>query len=99
MIDRVDQAMVEALAERTDGPWVSIHLPTERLGPDRASKIRLRNLLAEARSTLEDHGTDAQTVAAFRHHSRHRAFVESSIKGNVSHLTPGALHQRAIPLI
>lgn len=68
MIDRVHRATVDGLADRTDGPWVSIHLPTEPLGPSQASKIRLKNLLAEANTILKTRGVDQRTIAAIAEH-------------------------------
>jgi len=62
MIDRVDLATIDTLAERSEGPWVSIYLPTERLGSSAASKIRLKNLLAEARTALTARGTDKDVI-------------------------------------
>ena len=68
MIDQVDRATVDALAERTDGPWVSIYLPTERLGPTQSSKIRLKNLLTEAKAVLTTRGVDDRVIAAIATH-------------------------------
>ena len=68
MIDQVDRATVDALAERTDGPWVSIYLPTERLGPNQPSKIRLKNLLTEAKAVLTTRGVDDRVISAIAKH-------------------------------
>ncbi len=64
MFDTLNLAAVEALAERADGPWVSIHLPTERLGSSQASKLRLKNLIAEAKAVLAEEGVDKRTIKA-----------------------------------
>lgn len=66
MIDRVDRTSVEELAKRSDGPWVSITLPTERVGPNAASKIQFKNLMSEAVDRLKAGGTGATTTNAVR---------------------------------
>ncbi len=68
MFDTLNLAAVETLPKRSDGPWVSIHLPTERLGSSQASKLRLKNLLAEAKSVLTDEGVDKRTIKAIAEH-------------------------------
>ncbi len=64
MIDRVELATVDTMAERSEGPWVSIYLPTERLGPPTASKLRLKNSLADASSILTDRGVAKNIISA-----------------------------------
>jgi hypothetical protein len=64
MIDRIDSATVEQLAERTDGPWISIYLPTDRIGPSTPSKTRLKNLLAEAVATMKSRGMNTRLIAS-----------------------------------
>lgn len=48
---------LEHLAERRDGPCVSIYLPTHKTGRDvRQDPIRFKNLLSEAEAALKDRG-------------------------------------------
>ncbi len=65
MIDRIDSKSVDQLAERTDGPWISIYLPTERAGPNTSAKTQFKNLMAEAVTTLEARGTKPRGVTSF----------------------------------
>lgn len=62
MIDHVDRASVEDLAKRSGGPWVSMQLPTERIGQNQAAKIRFKNLMTEALTRLKNQGTDRKLV-------------------------------------
>lgn len=62
MIDHVDRAIVEDLAKRSDGPWISLQLPTERIGPNQAARIRFKNLMTEAISRLKTQGTDRKRL-------------------------------------
>lgn len=64
MIDRIDSETVEQLAQRTDGPWISIYLPTERVGPSTPSKTRLKNLLAEAIGIMKSRGMNARLITS-----------------------------------
>jgi hypothetical protein len=64
MIDHVDRTIVEDLAERSDGPWISLQLPTERVGQNPAAKIRYKNLVTEAVSRLKAKGTDRKLLDA-----------------------------------
>lgn len=64
MIDRIDTKTIEQLASRTDGPWISIYLPTERIGPNTSSKTRLKNLLADATNTMKSRGMTARVITS-----------------------------------
>lgn len=62
MIDRIDTATVEELAHRTGGPWITIELPTEKVGPDHPTRLRYRQLLAQAVDLLEDRSVASDVV-------------------------------------
>ncbi len=66
MIDHVDRASVEMLAERSEGPWVSLAVPTERVGPNTATKIQFKNLMTEAVDLLKARGTGATVTNTLR---------------------------------
>lgn len=62
MIDHVDRTIVEDLAERSGGPWITLQLPTERIGQNQAAKIRYKNLMTEAITRLKSQGTDRKLL-------------------------------------
>ncbi len=66
MIDHVDRTSVDELAERSGGPWISISLPTERVGANAAPRIQFKNLMNEAAGILKSRGTGATAVNAMR---------------------------------
>lgn len=66
MIDRLDPTTVDRLEKRSDGPWISIHLSTERAGPNAAAKIQFKNLLSEGAELLESQGTNARVISSIR---------------------------------
>lgn len=62
-VDPVSADALAGLASRSDGPCVSILLPTHRAGPEtRQDPVRFRNLLDEARCRLADLGTPSRTA-------------------------------------
>ena len=63
MIDRIDSETVDELAQRTNGPWISIYLPTERVGSNTSSKTRLKNLMAEAAGIMKSRGISTRLIS------------------------------------
>jgi hypothetical protein len=63
MIDVIDLATINTMASQSVGPWVSIYLPTERIGPNAASKLRLKNHLATASTLLTERGVAKSVIA------------------------------------
>ena len=66
MIDHVDRDLLDQMAERSDGPWISMYVPTEKAGPNRAAKIHYKNLVTEAFNQLSARDVSHPSVEALR---------------------------------